>query len=76
MDLKSGCYYRLAGKSCVVKLLHTEVHSAVYPWDPPMVVYRFNDDEWPHRYECVLRKVFEDIYEGPLDWDEALREFK
>ncbi|GAG46035.1 unnamed protein product, partial [marine sediment metagenome] len=40
------------------------------------VVYRQNDDEYPHRYEFIERWRFEEFYEGPLAWDAAVPGWK
>jgi hypothetical protein len=76
MDLKVGFYYRHIENGVVVKVLHAAVYSMSVPSCPPVVVYRLNDDEYPHRFEYVFQDTFKKQFEGPLDWDVALKAFK
>lgn len=84
MNISAGSYYRRMADDAVVKVLHEEV----YPYycscgalsaeceGNPVVVYRLREGEWPTRAECMEVEGFEANFEGPLDWDEALKEFK
>jgi hypothetical protein len=77
MDIEAGLYYRNIMTGKVVKVLHPEVLSGHKTWIglPPHfahVVYRLNDDEYPHRFEYVDRGTFTRLFEGPLDWDAAV----
>lgn len=86
MEIEAGFYYRRFLDKAVVKVLHTEV----YPYhctcgalgvechgdDNAVVVYRMREGEYPTRAEFCLREDFPSLFEGPLDWDTALKEFR
>ncbi len=83
IDLQAGNYYRRKADNAVVKVLRIEV----WPYEctcgapgteceaKPMVLYRLNDDEYPHRTEVVDRERFENEFDGDLIWDTVLRKF-
>jgi hypothetical protein len=85
MDIKHGYFYRrIIGNhpvlDAVVKVLHAEVFSMSVPTAPPVVMFRHFSDLgqklFPHKFEYCFRDKFEREFEGPLEWDDALKEFK
>lgn len=85
MKIQAGCYYRRLSDEAVVKLLYTEVWTAECscgfssqecPEAMPSMVYRLNDDEWPHRCEIVRRIDFETGFKGPLIWNPGISNFE
>jgi hypothetical protein len=75
-DIEAGLYYRHTSTGRVVKVLHPEVWPAGGERSLPRVVYRQNDDEYPHRFESLARVAFAELYEGPLGWDAAVPGWK
>lgn len=83
MDLKAGNYFRRKADRAIVKLLSTEV----FPYEcfcgalghecQPEVglVYRLNDDEYPHRYEYITVMAFLNNFEDGLVWDPKTKRF-
>jgi hypothetical protein len=86
MEINAGNYYRRFIDGAVVKVLHTEVYphhcscGTLGIWcrgdDETVVMYRMREGECPTRAEFCLRQDFPTLFEGPLGWDEALKEFK
>jgi len=84
MDLKAGNYYRRKADSAIVKVLRTEVWpnecSCGAPGTEceakPMVLYRLNDDQYPHRTEVIVRERFDNEFVGDLVWDAVKEEFE
>lgn len=74
MDVKAGCYYRREDGP-IVKVLHGNV-TPFCDKNHRSVVYRYREGEWPTPSEYMSYDVFVEIHEGPLGWDEALKEFK
>ncbi len=75
MEVKTGDYYRRTEDGLEVKLIHTEVFPGGAVKGPPAVIYRLNQDEFPHRYEWLWREAFERDFEGPLKWDPVEKKF-
>jgi hypothetical protein len=74
MDVKAGLYYRRENDGPIVKVLHENV--TYFGTERRGVVYRIRQDGWPTPSEVVSYDVFIETYEGPLDWDTVLKEFK
>jgi hypothetical protein len=83
MDVTNGDYYRRKEDGAVVKVLYYEV----YPYEcscgigtrwcaPPGVLYRLNDDPYPHRREFISMEAFLNDFEGGLVWDPEAGKFK
>ena len=75
MDVKAGCYYRREDGQ-VVKVLHENVTPFHKMENYRAVVYRYREGEWPTPAEYMSYDLFVEIHEGPLGWDETLKEFK
>lgn len=71
MDLTNGNYYRRKKDGAVVKVLY----DLVYPYecscgtlgsqclDPAGIIYRLDDDEYPHRREYISMQDFLNDFE-------------
>jgi len=71
MDVTNGNYYRRKKDGAVVKVLYYEV----YPYecscgnlgsncnDPAGIVFRHDDDEYPHRREFISTEAFLNDFE-------------
>ncbi len=76
LEIKRGEYYRRRKDSIVVKVVYDSIFSMNVPDAPPIVVFRHNDDAYPHRYEYVFDNLFMRRFQGPLEWDPEKKEFK
>ena len=78
ITVTAGLYYRHTITGRVVKVLHSEVwpNPGEAPSSQSQVVYRLNDDAFPHRFESMSRAAFSRSHEGPLDWDAAIPGWK
>lgn len=88
VDVKAGDYYRRTEDGVIVKILHPEVFPhecscGSLGWEcfgdgndnEEVIVYRERNTE-PPRSRFIEKATFADNFEGPLDWDTALKEFK
>ena len=83
MEISAGNYYRRHVDGAIVKVLHPEVHPyhcycgspgvECHDDDNAVIMYRMREGT---RSEFCLRQEFSSLFEGPLDWDTALKEFK
>ena len=89
MEVEAGLYYRRIEDGDIVKVLHPKVFPhecscGALGWEcfgdeddnQEVVVYRLREGKWPTRSYFAEAATFADSFEGPLDWDTALKEFK
>ena len=88
MEISAGSYYRRTEDGAIVKVLHPEVFPhecscGSLGWEclgdeednQEVVVYRERNTD-PPCSRFIEKATFATNFEGPLDWDAVLKEFK